>query len=131
MRTEGGWTVRPPTLCLSENHLGQCVFGLRDNRLECRHIGNCQFAQHFSIDLNSLRIQTEDQLRVLNIASSAGGGDTGNPEPAEISLLCSAVAEGVLPRLHYLLVSSAKDVLLTAPIAGRLIDNFLVALVAH
>lgn len=109
----------------------QAFLSLLDNRFECVDVGNCEFAEHFSVDLNALRIQSVDQLAVLDAAFATCSRNTSDPKASKVSLLSASVTEGILPRFHDLFVSSLKDVLLTSEIALGFSDDLLVALVAH
>ena len=102
-----------------------------DERREGGWIGDGEFAEHLSVDLDALLVDLVHEIAVANAVLAAGGADSDDPELSEITLLLSAVAEGVLPRLHHLFVSALEDVLFPAKIAGRLRDDLLVALVAH
>jgi hypothetical protein len=72
-----------------------------------------------------------DQLAVLDAAVRARSGDSYDPEASEISLLGSSVAEGVLPRLHDLLVSTSEYVFLSSEVTLGLANDLLVTFVAH
>jgi len=104
---------------------------LGDDGFESVHVGNSQFTEHLSVDLNATNGKSVDEFAVFDVAVGAGGGDSDDPESSEISLTAATVAEGILPRLHYLFVSALEDVLLTSPIAGCCFDDLLVPFVAH
>lgn len=92
---------------------------------------NRHLAKHFAIHLNSLLGQPMHKHAVLDVVFFACRGNSCNPKASKVTLLGSTVTEGILPRLHHLLVGAAKDVLFSAPVTGSLLNNFLVALVAH
>ena len=106
-------------------------FGLLDNCLKRIHVFDCHFAQHLTVELDALLVQTMNQLRILNAAMRASSRNSYDPESSEVSFLGSSVSEGILPRFHDLLVSSLKYVFLTPEITFGLANDLLVALVAH
>lgn len=116
---EGFWT---------RANLAGCFFNECAERLR---VGYGEFAEHLPVDLDALLIDSAHEVAVPDAIVAAGRADSDNPELSEITLLLAAIAEGILPRLHHLLMSTLEDILLPTEIAGCLTDNFLVALVAH
>src|SRR5579885_2080216 len=108
-----------------ENLLRGCCFRLGDDRAECGVVVDRELAEHFAIDLDSAAVQSMDELRILDVVLSARGGDSRDPKSTEFALLCAAIAERILSRLHHLLMRVMENVFLTAPISGGLIDDLL------
>lgn len=116
---------------LEAEGFSEAFAGLLDDGLEGAHIGDCELGEHLSVELDALGVESVDQLAVLDVAVRASSGDSDDPEAPEIALFGSSVSEGVLPRLHDLLVSTSENVLLSPEVTLGLANDLLVALVAH
>jgi hypothetical protein len=92
---------------------------------------NSKLGEHLSVYLDALAVKTVDEFAIANTTLLATSVDSGDPKLTEIALLLASVTKGVLPRLHDLLMSTLKYVLLSSKIAGSGFYRFLVALVAH
>lgn len=69
---------------------------------DCRKsicIVNSQFGKHFSVDLDTVLLESENQLTVLDVVLATASSDASDPKLSEISLLVASVSKCVLPRL--------------------------------
>ncbi len=62
-------------------------FGLFNNRIESRRVGNRNLAEHLAIQLDLRLLAAVDELTVADIALAAGGADANNPQPPVVPLL--------------------------------------------
>lgn len=102
-----------------------------DDGFEGLHVVDREFAEHFAIDLNAFSGEAVDELVVFDAAFSACCRESYDPQSSEISLSCSSISEGVLPRFHPLLVGVFEDVLFAPPISGCPVGQLFVSFVAH
>ena len=73
-------------------HLDQCGEG--------RGVGDGQVGEHLAVDLDPGVVQAVDEAAVADAVEPAGRVDALDPELAELALAGTAVAEGVLERVH-------------------------------
>jgi len=98
-------------------------------------IGDGEFRQHFSIDLNARFMESAHKNAIGRAFHLAGGGDADDPQAAEIAFAIAAVAVGVFERLMHAVAggsnlhSSSKsrtfrrfEYFLSAPAGGDLTD---------
>ena len=55
---------------------------------------DCYLAEHFAVEEDACHLCAVDEAAVACSAHFASGGDSGDPEAAEVALACSAIAEG-------------------------------------
>ena len=100
---------------------GRLLVGrLFDDLLEGVHVVDRQLAEHLAVELNAFLAHAVDQVAVLDAALPASRVDAGYPDPAEHPLARAPVAEGVLARLHDLLLRVLECVLLAPEVARGL-----------
>jgi len=61
-------------------------------------VGDCDFAEHFSVERDVCFFEAADKPAVHNSALSAGGGNTGNPKRPEVAFSELSAETGVNTR---------------------------------
>ena len=77
----------------------QLLFRELDDLVKPRRIVDRDLRQRLPIQLRQSLLQAVDELAVAQPARPAGGVDADDPQPAELPLLRTPVAEGEGPRL--------------------------------
>ncbi len=79
--------------------------------------------ENFAVQFDAVCVQGGDEAAVLDTLRAAGGIDAGDPELAELALAVAAVAVGILPGLHHLLIGALEQARLAAEVARRLLSK--------
>src|SRR5690606_1640161 len=93
-----------------ESSGGQLGFDLFHDAAKSRRVVDGQIGENLAVDLDLGLLQTVGELAVRQAASASTRIDTGDPQLAEHALASTAVAVGVLARLHHRLFGDAVDV---------------------
>src|SRR5215470_10091508 len=113
----------------AESSSGGCRqggFGLLDDGLKGRRLGNGEVRQDLAIDHEPGLAEAVDKSAVIEPKRPHRGVEALNPERPEGALAALAVAIGVLVGLLDRLLGDADRVLATAEIAFRGLEDFLV-----
>ena len=89
------------------------------------------FAEHLAVDLDAGSLQAVHERGVVHAVELAGGGDTGDPQGAEVSLLQAAADIGVGQGLHDLLVRHFEVAGFIAPVALGELKSLVSSLARH
>src|SRR5208283_3286222 len=97
---ESALTVRCRRLAVSRrrltlNRLLHLAGQLRESQL----VFHGHLREHLAIQFNAERLQSVDELAVSKLVGAGGGADAKDPEPAEIALAATPVAEGITASL--------------------------------
>ena len=106
----------------------QRILGGPDQRTERVGVGHRQIGQHLAVDLDAGQVQPVDQAAVAQAVEASPGVDALDPQLAEVPLAGAAVPEGVLHRVHELLVGRPVGTALVAVVPLRLFQNGAVVL---
>src|SRR5262245_45769576 len=83
-----------------------------------------------AVDVDLGRLQAGDEARVRDVVLTARGVDAHDPEPAELALARAAVAVGVLPRVHDLLVGLADAAAARTAVSRGSVEDLAATLLA-
>src|SRR3982751_6360820 len=90
--------TRPPVALYKRLHQSPSLrdrrFGLGDDHVERCWVRDCYLGKHLAIELDAGLGQTVNEFAVAETSFAAGRVDAEDPQPAEITLACAAVAEG-------------------------------------
>ena len=102
--------------------------GRLDEAAERGRVGDGEIGEDLAVDLDAGGVQPGDEPAVAHVVEAARRVDPLDPQAAELALAGPAVAEGVLPAAHDLLVGRPERAALVAVVALGLLQYLLVAL---
>src|SRR5207253_478591 len=122
-RTRASRTPRPAPPPAAPLGSGEGLPGCGHECAEGVGIGDGQIGQHLAVDLDLGRPQPGHEPGVGHLVLAAGGVDPHDPQPAELALADPAVAEGVVPGVHDLLIGGLVTPAFVAVVALGRIEN--------
>jgi len=90
-----------PYLPYRQSSSRQRSLDLVDDARKSGHVVHSDVAEHFAVDFDIGLLQAIGKLAVGHAALARCRVDTGNPQLAENTLFGTAIAVGILPRLHH------------------------------
>ena len=99
--------TRPPLWERVDKLSRERRLGLPDYRGECRLVGHRQIGKHLAIDFDRRFFQAVHEDAIGDPKLPGAGVDTGDPQAAKIALALTAIAIGVLARLHHRFLGDA------------------------
>src|SRR3990172_7210960 len=95
------------------------AFGHMDDDGEGLRLTDCEIGEHLPVEADAGGLQAVDQATVAGAVEPGGGVDTGDPQPAQVTLADSAVAVGIPQALEHRLVRPPEQSVARAPHPAR------------
>src|SRR5437868_4622534 len=109
---------------------GEGLAGCGHQRAEGAGIADRQIGEDLAVDVDLGDPETGHEPGVRHVVLAAGGVDPHDPQPAELALADPAVAEGVVPGVHDLLIGGLVTPAFVAVVALGRIENGAAVLLA-
>ena len=87
--------------------------------------------EHLAVHVDARELEAVHKGGVVHAVELAAGGDTGDPQLAEVALLLLAAYVGVAAGLHDLLLGHLEVAGLVAPVALRETEHLVPSLARH
>ena len=98
---------------------------------ECGGVGNGDLGEHLPVEVDAGLLETVDERGVVHAVLLAGGGDTGDPDSAEVTFLLLSADVGIVAGLHDRFLRGAEQLGLATVVALRQLQGFISSLASH
>ena len=97
----------------------QLLFRLINKGGEGCAVCDCDFGEHFAVEVDSGFLETVHEPRIVDVVEAAGRRNTGDPDSAEVALFMFSADIRIGQRFHDCLIGNSIICALAAPVAFR------------